>query len=259
MLNTVTYGDRDTRPLLIVHGLYGSARNWGVIAKRLSSKRRVLVVDMRNHGESGWFESHTYRDLAADLSAVISAHGGIADVVGHSMGGKASMMLALTEPHLVNSLVVADIAPVAYSHDNLQYIRAMSELALEGLTSRSAAEAQFAAILSDRDLRAFLLQSLDFRTTPPRWKLNLMTLEREMEHIIGWPEVGGQYDNPTLFLTGGNSDYVQQQHRPLIRGLFPKAWFAKLPDAGHWLHAEKPREFEASVDAFLARVDGTSA
>ncbi|NHX27560.1 alpha/beta fold hydrolase, partial [Escherichia coli] len=111
MLNTVLTGSATEKlPLLIVHGLFGSARNWGVIAKRMSDTRQVITVDMRNHGDSPWQPTHSYPDMAADLAEVIEAHGGRADVVGHSMGGKASMMLALTRPDLVNRLIVADIA-----------------------------------------------------------------------------------------------------------------------------------------------------
>jgi esterase len=126
MLNTLIHGeDTSQPPLLIAHGLFGSARNWGVLAKRLSDTRRVLAVDMRNHGASPWEDSHTYPDLAADLAEVIAAHGGVADVVGHSMGGKAAMALALGHPRTVRRLVVADIAPVAYGHTQQPMIDAM--------------------------------------------------------------------------------------------------------------------------------------
>ncbi|MEO0991205.1 MAG: alpha/beta fold hydrolase, partial [Pseudomonadota bacterium] len=108
--------DTDHPPVLIAHGLFGSARNWGTIAKRLSANRKVLTVDMRNHGVSPRFESNTYEDMASDLAEVIAAHGGIADVIGHSMGGKSAMVLAITRPDLVRRLVVADIAPVPYGH-----------------------------------------------------------------------------------------------------------------------------------------------
>ena len=117
MLNQITHGTPTAaRPLLIVHGLYGSARNWGVIAKRLSDARQVVAVDQRNHGASPRTESHSYPDMAADLAEVIEAHGAPMHVMGHSMGGKAAMVLALTRPELIASLTVADIAPVAYGH-----------------------------------------------------------------------------------------------------------------------------------------------
>ncbi len=250
MLNTIVSGTAtDHPPLLIVHGLYGSARNWGVIAKRLSAHRQVLTVDMRNHGESPWFDSHSYADLAADLAEVIRAHGANADVVGHSMGGKASMVLALSEPSLVNRLIVADIAPVAYSHTQVHFIHAMRDLDLSAITTRGDADRQLAATVEDKGVRAFLLQSLDVKAK--RWRLNLDALEAEMDKIIGFPEVAGSFEGPTLFLSGGESDYVLPEHRAKIRSLFPKARFSKIPGVGHWLHAEKPREFEATVEVFL--------
>ena len=238
-------------PLLIAHGLFGSARNWGVIARRLSDRREVLAVDMRNHGDSPRFPTQSYADMAADLAGVIAAHGGRADVLGHSMGGKAAMMLALTEGAMVNRLVVADIAPVAYSHDQTRHVTAMRALDLSGLTSRAEADARLAAAVTDPALRAFFLQSLDLRATPPRWRINLDVLEAEMPKIIGWPQVAGHFDGPTLFLSGALSHYVLPDYREAIRTLFPGARFAKLPGAGHWLHAEKPREFEETVRVFL--------
>jgi esterase len=251
MLNLVAHGPASGIPLVIAHGLFGSGRNWGVIARRLSEDRPVLAVDMRNHGESPWFDSHSYADLADDLAQVIRAHGGHADVLGHSMGGKASMMLALTRPELVRSLIVADIAPVAYSHTQMHNIRAMQALDLAGLTGRTEADQRIASHLADPALRAFFLQSLDLKSDPPRWRLNLKALEANMAHILGWPDIAHRFHGPTLFLTGALSDYLRPEHRPAISALFPKARFARLPDAGHWLHADNPRAFEAAVATWL--------
>ena len=238
-------------PLLIAHGLFGSGRNWGVIARRLSDTRDVLAVDMRNHGESPRFSTQSYPDMAADLAEVIAAHGGRADVLGHSMGGKAAMMLALTHGEMVNRLVVADLAPVAYSHDQTQHIAAMRALDLASLTSRGEADRQMAETLPDPALRAFFLQSLDLKAQPPRWRLNLDVLEAEMPKIVGWPDPDGSFKGPVLFLSGAMSHYVEAKHRETIRRLFPAARFAKIPGAGHWLHAERPREFEETVRVFL--------
>ncbi|MCO8146594.1 alpha/beta fold hydrolase [Rhodovulum tesquicola] len=261
MLATRIHGQPGaTPPLLIAHGLFGSARNWGVIAKRLSDSRQVIAVDMRNHGDSPWASGHRYADLAADLAEVIAAHGGRADMLGHSMGGKAAMVLALTRPALVNRLVVADIAPVAYGHSQNHLIAAMRGLELAGLTHRGNADAALSARIADPGVRAFLLQSLDLKARPPVWRLNLDVLEAEMDRITGWPEeIAGRFDGPALFLSGATSDYVRPEHRDRIKALFPAARFARIPGAGHWLHAEKPREFEAAVRAFLdAQMTGPS-
>jgi len=254
MLNTVHHGTRGDRPpLLVAHGLFGSARNWGAIARRLSDRGAVIVPDMRNHGDSPRTDRHRYPEMAADLAELAEALPGPVDVVGHSMGGKAAMALALTRPELVNRLVVADIAPAAYGHSQAGLIRAMRGLDLAGLAARADADRRLAAEVEDAGVRAFLLQSLDLREDPPRWKLNLDTLEAEMAHITGWPDglVERPFSGPVLFLSGGASDYVRPEHRATIRALFPSARLAHIPGAGHWLHAEKPREFEAALRAFL--------
>ncbi|OSP53873.1 alpha/beta fold hydrolase [Pseudoruegeria sp. SK021] len=251
MLATTLHGDPvpQTDPLLIVHGLFGSARNWGVIAKNLSAQRQIITVDLRNHGASFWADSNSYPDLADDLAQVIDAHGGRADVLGHSMGGKAAMVLALTRPDLVPRLIVADIAPVQYAHTQMRYIEAMQSLDLSTVSTRMDADRQLRAEVPELAIRAFLLQSLDL--TDKRWRLNLEVLAAEMPEIMGFPNISAQFDHPTMFLSGGKSDYVLPDHRATITALFPHARFVKIPGANHWLHAEKPREFEAAVETFL--------
>jgi esterase len=251
MLHHPAITPSDAPPLVIAHGLYGSARNWGVIARRLADTRDVVAVDMRNHGDSPRFATQSYPEMAADLAEVIANIGGRADLLGHSMGGKASMMLALTRPDLLGKLVIADIAPVAYSHDQTRHVHAMRAVDTATVTTRAEADADLARSVDDPALRAFFLQSLDFRTKPPQWRLNLDVLEAEMPNIVGWPDITGHFDGPTLFLTGAESTYVRPEYREHIRALFPRARFAKIPGAGHWLHAEKPREFEETVRVFL--------
>ena len=250
MLNLIETGSGGGVPLVIAHGLFGSARNWGVLSKRLADARRVIAVDMRNHGTSPRGDSQAYHDMAGDLAEVIAAHGGRADLLGHSMGGKAAMVLALSRPETVRRLIVADIAPVAYGHTQSHLIAAMRAVDLSAVVSRRDAEAQLAAHVGEPDVRAFLLQSLDLRDGP-RWLLNLDVLDREMPGIIGFPKVAGSFDRPALFLTGGASDYVRPAHHDRIRALFPAARFETIAGAGHWLHAERPREVEAAVRAFL--------
>ncbi len=250
MLNQIMHGAPTAQPpLVIAHGLYGSARNWGVIAKRLSDQRQVIAVDLRNHGASDWTDSHGYPEIADDLASVIADAGGIADVLGHSMGGKAAMVLALSHPGMVRRLVVADIAPVPYGHSQMPFIEAMRNVDLSRVERRSDAERQLAGLGVERGLQSFFTQSLD--VAQRRWRLNLDTLAAEMPRIMSFPDIDATWPGPALFLTGANSDYVRPEHRARIKALFPAARFAKLPGAGHWLHAEKPREFEAAVRAFL--------
>lgn len=248
MLHIISHGSDFGTPLIIAHGLFGSARNWGVIAKRLSDSRRVIAFDMRNHGASPWQDDHSYPALAEDLAQVIASIGGPVDVLGHSMGGKAAMVAALSGAD-IRRLIVADIAPVIYGHTQQHLIDAMLAIPLDQLSSRAEAEQILSRHIKDPTVRSFLLQSLNLKDQS--WRLNLPALRACMEQIIGFPDVSGQFTAPTLFLTGATSDYLRPEHRPTIKSLFPKARFAKIPNAGHWLHAEKPREFEAAVRVFL--------
>ncbi|MCQ0093848.1 alpha/beta fold hydrolase [Roseovarius sp. M141] len=252
MLNMIDHGVRTDAPtLLIAHGLYGSARNWGVIARRLADTRRVVAVDLRNHGMSDWKDTHSYADLAADLAEICEALDGPVDVLGHSMGGKAAMTLAMTQPALVNRLIVADIAPVAYGHSQLKYLDAMRRVDLSRIEKRSDATALLEPLVDDPALVPFFLQSLD--VAGRRWRLNLDVLADEMPQIMGFPDLHGSFERPALFLTGEASDYVQPEHREVIKSLFPKARFTALKGAGHWLHAEEPRAFVDVVRGWLER------
>ncbi|MDQ7069415.1 MAG: alpha/beta fold hydrolase [Rhodobacterales bacterium] len=254
MLNMIEYagpsGDGADAPvLLIVHGLYGSARNWGAVAKRLAKNRRVVSVDMRNHGASPWYNTHSYQDMADDLSEIITDLGGNVDVMGHSMGGKAAMVCALQSPALVNRLIVVDIAPVAYTHSQLSYISAMQAVDLATVQKRSDVSEMLAEYVDDPALISFFAQSVD--VAAKRWRLNLEVLADQMPLIMGFPEVSGVFEGRTLLLTGGQSPYVTRNHRSAIKTFFPQARFASIKGAGHWLHAEKPREVIATVDAWL--------
>lgn len=251
MLNTVHHGTPhpDRPPLVIAHGLFGSARNWGVIARRLADERQVVAVDMRNHGHSPRDPRHDYPAMANDLAEVIDSLGGQADVLGHSMGGKAAMVLALDHPAHVRRLVVADIAPVAYSHSQMAYVEAMRAVDLSRVARRSDAAAQLAGHGVEPALQSFFTQSLDLRAG--KWLINVDALAAEMPAIMGFPPVDATWEGPALFLTGEKSDYVGPQDRARIRALFPGARFARLKGAGHWLHADEPRAFESTVRGFL--------
>ncbi|NOR63860.1 MAG: alpha/beta fold hydrolase [Rhodobacteraceae bacterium] len=250
MLNTVEMGEGEV-PLVIVHGLFGSARNWRVLQKRLAETRRVIAVDLRNHGSSFWSDDNSYEALADDLAEVIEAQGGVADVLGHSMGGKAAMVLALARPEILRRLIVADIAPVAYGHTQARHIAAMQAVDMSVVTRRSEADKQLAATVAAVPLRAFFLQSVELGESGARWTLNLEALAAEMPKIMEFPEFDGAFGGPVLMLSGAESDYVKPEVRPEILRLFPQTEFEAIEGAGHWLHAEKPREFQAAVEVFL--------
>ncbi len=253
MLNAVTHGTATSRPtLLIVHGLFGSARNWGGVARRLSANRHVVAVDMRNHGDSPKHDAHTYPEMAADLEAVIEGLGGRpVDLMGHSMGGKAAMALALTQPNLVRRLVVVDMAPKPYGHSQIRYVEAMDAMDLTAVRRRADADVMLSGAVEEPELRAFLLQSLAIAEGVATWKLNLTALAAQMHEIMGFPSIEASFDGPALFLSGDQSDYVGPHDHPRIEALFPRASFEVIAGAGHWVHAEQPEAFVDLVGQFL--------
>lgn len=238
-------------PLVMAHGLFGSGRNLGALARHFAKARPVVAVDLRNHGDSAWSDDHSYAALAEDLAEVVHDLGGRAHVFGHSMGGKAAMTLALRHPGLVDHLIVADIAPVGYGHSQTPLIDAMEALDTTGLRLRSEADRRLAAAIPEAGVRAFLLQSLDMTADPARWKFNLATLRAQMAGLVGWPDPPGRFPGPVLFLDGEASDYIRPDHHEAIYRLFPQARIETIAAAGHWLHAERPRAVDAAVDAFL--------
>jgi esterase len=243
-------------PLAILHGLFGSGRNWASIAQRLAANHRVIAFDLRNHGASPWAETMDYREMAEDLRASLQSRGyGRFALLGHSMGGKVAMMAALDDGTAVERLIVADIAPVAYPAHHLGHVRAMRRLDLAAIKRRSEADARLAAAVPDPAERGFLLQNLIFENGTVRWRANLAAVERDMPRLAGFPAVaeGRTYEGPALFIAGGRSDYVRPAHEPAIRHLFPNAEIARIENAGHWLHAEQPDAFLAIAESFLNR------
>ena len=240
-------------PLVILHGLLGSSRNWQGIAKQLGRSFAVWTADLRNHGLSPWADEMDYPAMAADLAALLRERAGPpAAVLGHSMGGKAAMALALTEPSLVERLIVADIAPVTYRHSFLGYIRAMQAADL-GTGDRRAIEAALAEAAPEPAIRGFLMQNLERNGASYRWRPNLAVLAEHMADILAFPDelLTRRYEGPCLFLRGERSDYVLPDHEPRIRALFPRAEIVALPGTGHWLHAEAPGEFVDVVAGFF--------
>ena len=241
-------------PVVILHGLFGSKRNWTSIARQLAMTHRVLSIDLRNHGESPWDSRHDYPSLAADVTWLLEQQiGGPSAVIGHSMGGKAAMVLALTRPDLVARLVVVDIPPAESIGTQDVFIRAMQQVPLATLTQRTEVNALLSEAIPDPAIRGFLLTNLAAGPDGLSWAINLDTLASEFETIRSFPDmpVARPCGKPTLFLLGGRSDYVQPRHHADIRRLFPAAEIAVIPEAGHWVHAEAPAAFLAAVQRFL--------
>ncbi len=240
-------------PLLVLHGLFGSARNWATLAKRFGERRRTYALDLRNHGGAPWADSMTYPEMAADILRFLDDRGfARAAVVGHSMGGKAAMTLALLHPDRVERLAVVDIAPVQYAHTHAPYVAAMKAADLDRCARRGEVEQQLTAAAPEPGLRSFLLQNLVQENGRFRWRVNLDAIAANMDALIGFPDLGERrYAGPALFIGGAKSDYVTPARIPAITRRFPAATVEMVADAGHWVHAEKPDVFAGLVEAFI--------
>ncbi len=238
-------------PVVLLHGLFGSASNFATIARRLAPDCRVLTFDLRNHGVSPHAPGMAYADLAADVLESLDAQGiERTALIGHSMGGKIAMQAALLRPDRVERLLVADIAPVPYPPHFRAIAAAMQAIPLRPGLTRAEADAHLAAV-APAEVRGFLLQNLRFGATPA-WRIGLSKIADGLPDIEGWAAPPGQYAGPVLVLRGERSSYVLPEHRTAFRALFPNARFATLRDAGHWLHADAPEAFLAVVRSFLA-------
>lgn len=248
------YG-KQGEPVIILHGLFGSAQNWNTIARRLAVTHRVYALDLRNHGRSPRAHAMSYQDLADDVRAFIEGHKlENVTLLGHSMGGKAAMVLALTHGPLVNSLIAVDIAPVAYAHSFMPFIEAMQGIDLKTVTRRSEVDQAVSKEVADARIRNFLLHNLIRTDGQFHWQINLPVVAVYMQELVGFPESlqGHAYTGKTLFLYGEASDYVRPEHRAIIHAMFPAAEIMGIPEAGHWVHAEQPDVFVDKVNAFMA-------
>jgi pimeloyl-ACP methyl ester carboxylesterase len=239
-------------PLVLLHGLFGAARNFGAVQRELAQRHRVIALDARNHGASPHDSDMRYPTMASDVVQTLDHLDALpATLLGHSMGGKAAMQAALTQPDAVARLIVADIAPVAYPPHYRTIAAAMASLPLQPGLARPAADAALAEAVPDAGVRAFLLQNLQLGAAPA-WRIGLNEIVGALAAIEGWEApADARYAGPTLFLAGATSDYIRPEHRPAIRALFPNARFVTLKNAGHWLHVDNPSGFVAVVDAFL--------
>ena len=254
LLNFEVAGESNHQKIvLIAHGLFGSHKNWRSIAKLLVSLGyQVISVDMRNHGLSFWHDSHRYVDLANDLRRVITKFGGAADIIGHSMGGKAAMALALLHSHCVKKLVVVDIAPVYYERSQLEYINAMEAVNLNLVKTRNDLDKELSVGIDDPTLRNFFSQSFDFsRVIRKNWLLNLKALKQNLPEIMDFPTFQHRNFSPTLIVRGSLSNYVLDKHQPVINDYFPNYRLLTIDKAGHWLHVSNRKEFSLNLSQFL--------
>ncbi len=255
-----SYGDPASlaTPILLIHGLFGSAVNWHTIVGRLhtllGADRRLIVPDLRNHGQSPHDPILSYEAMAEDLIGLLDQLGiARAALVGHSLGGKVAMWLALNRPERVAALAVVDIAPVTYPARFGREIAALQKLDLRTLASRRDADARLVAAIPGAMMRGFLLQNLRKTEAGWSWRINLAALPGAMAGLGTFPIAQGrQFPGPTAFIHGGNSDYVTAAHLPLIRALFPRAELITIPGAGHWVHADQPEACARALADVLA-------
>jgi len=255
-LNHVDSGGEGT-PLVVVHGLLGSADNWRSHLKQWQSQRRVVAVDLRNHGRSPHVEGMDYATMAEDLLAVLDrldiprAH-----LLGHSMGGKVVVSLARLAPQRVASLIVADIAPRAYGHGHDTVFAGLRRVVEGKPTNRREADALLAEQVAERATRLFLATNLERSEDGVlRLRIGLDEIERGYDAIMREPAGEGAFEGPTLVLRGGRSPYVTDEMLPALREVLPNATVVTLEEAGHWLHAEQPEAFQAAVNDFLTSLE----
>ncbi|WP_303290286.1 alpha/beta fold hydrolase [Marinobacter sp. SS5-14b] len=247
-------------PLILLHGLFGSLENLGGVARRLEDTWQIHALDQRNHGSSPHTDDMDYPAMAADVVAYLDTQGiDKAVVLGHSMGGKVAMQVALSYPQRVKAIIVADIAPVTYEPRHDAVLEGMKSLDLRGVKSRSDADARLAEYVEIAGVRQFLLKNLeripaDEQTqddTVYRWRLNLPVIDASYRSLAAAPQGDGPYEGPVLFIKGADSAYIQEKHQGTIRGLFPNAELNIIEGTGHWLHAEKAETFASLCRRFL--------
>jgi pimeloyl-ACP methyl ester carboxylesterase len=259
-LHTTELGESGSR-VVFCHGLFGQGRNFTAIGKALADRHRVTLVDMPDHGQSPWSERFDYL-AAADQVAGLLSEDDPAALVGHSMGGKTCMLLALRHPRLVERLAVVDVSPVAYDHATEfdRYIRAMRAIDLDTLGSRAEADAALTEAVPDPTVRGFLLQSLRREGSGSgggwRWYLNLELLGRDLDAVTDWPEAALEgaepYTGPVLWVGGADSRYVQPGYVEAMDRWFPHTRRVTVKGAGHWVHSEQPEVFLEVLRRFLS-------
>ncbi|PKM20196.1 MAG: alpha/beta hydrolase [Gammaproteobacteria bacterium HGW-Gammaproteobacteria-15] len=254
LLHTHISGQQDssTEPVVLIHGLFGSYENLGVIERSLSEQYQVINVDVRNHGRSGHSSDMNYQLMAEDLAQTLdSLNIQKAAILGHSMGGKLAMTYAVTSPERVSKLILADIAPVSYPPRHNSIFTGLNSVDLTQIENRADADKQLAQHIKESGVRQFLLKSLIKEDDKFQWRFNLSVLYDNYAELVDNPIDSGSYSGPVLFIKGGDSDYILPEHKATITKVFPAAQAKIIQGTGHWLHAEKPAAFTKLVKDFL--------
>lgn len=250
-LHHKVYGEGS--PLLILHGFMGSLDNWHTLASQFGKTHKVYAIDQRNHGKSGHSSKHTLALMVSDVKLFIETHGlNKVSIIGHSMGGKVAMQFALDYPHLVDKLIVVDIAPKQYKRGHDDVFQAIFSVELSKIESRKQAEQMMEPHVPDFGTRQFLLKNLDRKEDGTYgWKMNLQTLHADYDEIIKAVISEGVFEGETLIIKGANSRYINADDELDFNKLFPQNKIVVIPQAGHWVHAEAPQLFFETVNEFL--------
>jgi esterase len=246
-------GEQDKPTLLLLHGLFGNSGNWAGVVKYLKDDFRLILPDLRNHGRSPHSDVMDFPAMAEDLRLLLShLQLGSASILGHSMGAKAAMWLALNQPEWVDRLVVADMAPVAYHNRFEKILQGMSAMPLDQLSGRDEADEHLSRYVPERMVRQYLLQNLLKQSSGWAWRCNLTVLQRQIGTLAGYPVLDDlTFAGDVLFIYGEHSDYLLPEYRGIIEKHFPHARLRMLNGAGHWLYAEQPEAFSLAVRSFL--------
>ncbi|MGA8850620.1 MAG: alpha/beta fold hydrolase [Aeromicrobium sp.] len=245
------------RTVVFLHGLFGQGKNFTQAAKSLVPEFRSMLIDLPDHGQSAWTDGIDYADMADRVAGFLRdevAPDGSIDLVGHSMGGKVAMVLALRHPDLVRRLVVVDISPSA-SEDSGEFqhlLDSLAELDLATLNRRGEADERLADQIEDPRVRGFLLQNLRSGPDGFMWQANLAVLRRDLAAIGDFPQLDGTFDGAVLWMAGDRSSYITDQDEPAMRRLFPRTTLVTVKGAGHWVHSEQPEAFASALRVFLS-------
>jgi pimeloyl-ACP methyl ester carboxylesterase len=242
-------------PLLVIHGLFGSSRNWQSLSQQLAKRYQVITLDLRNHGDSFHDDEMNYSVMTKDVEILMDhLKIDVAHVLGHSMGGKVAMTLSSLNPDRVKKLIVADIAPVSYSHSYDNLIQPILDLDLSSVSRRKEVDERLSGSIKEQGIRLFLLQNLAFSDGKAYWKLNWSVLNDSLPAVTSFFDISDwNIPHECLFIRGGQSDYVSDDNWQFLKPHFPRAQLSTLENAGHWLHAEQPEAFYQSVSDFLTQ------
>ncbi len=239
-------------PLIILHGLFGAADNWATMAKRLGHKRRVHLLDQRNHGKSPHDNEFTYAAMVSDLNLFLKQHDIVKpDILGHSMGGKVAMFFAIKYPDQVNKLIVVDIGPKQYPIHHDVILEGLNDIDIKNLTSRKEADDQLADYVEYPSTRQFLLKNLKRTTSGYEWKMNLDVIYDQVANVGDGLPSESEFSHETLFVRGSESNYILDDDLHDIKRHFPKATLETIDNASHWVHVEQPDALATAIENFL--------